>query len=611
MKKRTIVSVLCLMLVFLMSIPSVWAQNSEELFVGNMKGNLSNFTANVQPDTSTVSAIYNTYDANRGDSVKIDVPANTCYCATTNMESVSTTAAPVVAVDFTVLLTETNAQKQIILNTSDEMMNSQPISLLTMTNTGELMLGDTTFGADEFKFGTWANGHYNLKVYYFAKFGKVGVNIQRLKYAAGTPVDTEWMFTADVLKSKAINNVSYQINNTASGTSSSHLFKFNVNKVNESDVPESILNEVYPKASEVMFAGDMKGNFSNFSKNIQPETSSVGAVYNTYDSNRGSSVKIDVPANTSYSITSNTESVSADDIPIVAADVTVLLTETNVQKQIILNTRDEMSNVQPITLLEITDKGALRIGDSLISTDYFKFGTWANGHYNLKVYYFAKLGKAGVTVQKLKYAAGTPVDKEWTFTGEAPECEFIDSVSYSINNNTSSAANSQLFKFNLNKFNEFDVAEDIINSQRVFNFDDLDSKTIKNHETSGFHTSYYGWYTQNTSADCNVSYAEEDGRKTLKMFSDGTKYLDLLKYFDLSLGSKPVIEADMKIEEGSVVRLSVDGPACSDGKSINKTLVRFDDGKANLLSSVEIPGFEYGKWFRVSVYVDDSRTEAK
>ena len=392
MKKRTIVSVLCLMLVFLMSIPSVWAQNSEELFVGNMKGNLSNFTANVQPDTSTVSAIYNTYDANRGDSVKIDVPANTCYCATTNMESVSTTAAPVVAVDFTVLLTETNAQKQIILNTSDEMMNSQPISLLTMTNTGELMLGDTTFGADEFKFGTWANGHYNLKVYYFAKFGKVGVNIQRLKYAAGTPVDTEWMFTADVLKSKAINNVSYQINNTASGTSSSHLFKFNVNKVNESDVPESILNEVYPKASEVLFAGDMKGNFSNFSKNIQPETSSVGAVYNTYDSNRGSSVKIDVPANTSYSITSNTESVSADDIPIVAADVTVLLTETNVQKQIILNTRDEMSNVQPITLLEITDKGALRIGDSLISTDYFKFGTWANGHYNLKVYYFAKLG---------------------------------------------------------------------------------------------------------------------------------------------------------------------------------------------------------------------------
>lgn len=611
MKKRSIVSVLCLMLVFLMSIPTVSAQNSDELFVGDMRGHLSNFTANVQPDTSTVSAVYNTYDATRGNSVKIDVPANTCYCAVANMESVSTTVAPVVVVDFTVLLTETNAQKQIILNTSDEMLNSQPISLLTMTSTGALMLGDTTFGTDEFKFGTWANGHYNIKVYYFAKLGKVGVNIQKLKYAAGTPVDKEWMFTADALKSKAINNVSYQINNTASGTSSSQLFKLNVNKVSESDVPESILNDVYPKPSEDLFVGDMKGNFSNFSTTVQPDTSTVSAKYNTYDSNRGSSVKIDVPANTTYYIESNTESLSADDNPILAADLTVLLTETSVEKEVILNTHDEMSNSQAISLLKITNKGALKIGDNLISTDYFKFGTWANGHYRLKVYYFAKLGKVGVNIQRLKYAAGTPVDKEWTFTGEAPECDFIDSVSYKINNGTNSAANSQLFKFNLSKFNEFGVAENIINSQRIFNFDDLASKTIKNHETSGFHTSYYGWYTQNTSADCNVAYAEEDGRKTLKMFSDGTKYLDLLKYFDLSLGSIPVIEADMKIEEGSVVRLSVDGPACSDGKSINKTLVRFDDGKANLVSSVEIPGFEYGKWFRVSVYVEDTVVKAK
>ena len=67
-----------------------------------------------------------------------------------------------------------------------------------------------------------------------------------------------------------------------------------------------------------------------------------------------------------------------------------------------------------------------------------------------------------------------------------------------------------------------------------------------------------------------------------------------------------MIEADVKLEQGSVIDLTVRGPKITDGSETGKSLIHFEEGKAMLLGSVEISGFEYGKWFRVSVYIDDT-----
>ena len=360
------------------------------------------------------------------------------------------------------------------------------------------------------------------------------------------------------------------------------------------------------KSAAIIFDGDLKNYPGNWSVSAVPEESNVNAVYGTHDSIRGNSVKLDVPANTCYRAVSAMESVSAADASVVMADLTIMLTETTAEKQIVFGTKDETSSTQPISLLTITNKGALKLGDASFSTDYFKFGTWANGHYNIKLYYFAKLGKAGVNIQRLKYAKGTPVDKEWTFTAPAPKSEAIDSVAFQIDNAATGSSRTDIFNFSLTKLSEADVHESIINSQRRYDFNDLDTMSIKNNQTSGFHTSYYGWYTQNTSGSCNAAYANMDDKKVLKLFTDGTKYLDLVKYFDLSLSYKAVIEADVKLEQGSVIDLTVRGPKITDGSETGKSLIHFEEGKAMLLGSVEISGFEYGKWFRVSVYIDDT-----
>lgn len=361
----------------------------------------------------------------------------------------------------------------------------------------------------------------------------------------------------------------------------------------------------FAESDPILFDGDLKNYPSNWSVGVLPDDSEVKAVYSWHDSIRGASVKIDVPANTYYSASAIMDTVDNDDSEAIALDLTILITDKT-KKEILLYTCDGEANTQSIPLMTITNNSALIIGNTTVSTDYFKFGTWANGHYKLKLYYFPTTGKVGVNIQRLKYASGTPTDAEWTFMGFTSECEAIDGVGFTIDNATGGNSRTDIFKFGLTKLNEDDVPESIINSRQMFDFNDLDTKTIKNNQTSGFHTSYYGWYTQNTSSECNVSYAESDNKKVLRLFTDGTKYLDLLKYFDLSLGYSPVIEADIKLEAGSAVGMSVRGPQCTDDAIVGQTLISFAEGKAMLINSVDIEGFEYDKWFRISLYIDNT-----
>lgn len=360
----------------------------------------------------------------------------------------------------------------------------------------------------------------------------------------------------------------------------------------------------FAESGSVLFDGDLKNYPSNWNVGVLPDDSEVKAVYSWHDSIRGASVKIDVPANTHYGASAIMQSADVDDMA-VALDLTIMITDKT-KKEILLYTSDEEHGLESIPLMTITDNSALMIGNTTVSTDYFKFGTWANGHYRIKLYYFPTTGKVGVNIQRLKYAAGTPSDAEWTFTGYASECRVIDGIGFSIDNTTGGNSRTDIFNFSLTKLCNDDVPESMINSKRMYDFDDLDTKTIKNNQTSGFHTSYYGWYTQNTSSECNVGYAEADNKKVLRLFTDGTKYLDLIKYFDLSLGCSPVIEADIKLEAGSAVGLSVRGPQCTDDVIAGKTLISFADGKAMLINSVDIPGFEYDSWFRISLYIDNT-----